>query len=62
MQFAILPWGALDARSWGNAAELGAAELASVLGTYAMRVLTPRGSTAVQTALATQRNPRPRVI
>lgn len=47
VQFAILPWGALDARSWGGAAQLGAAELASVLGAYAMRVLTPRGSTAV---------------
>ena len=47
VQFAILPWGALDTRSWGDAAELGAAELAAVLGTYAQRVITPRGSTAV---------------
>ncbi|WP_042427993.1 telomere-associated protein Tap [Streptacidiphilus anmyonensis] len=47
VQFAILPWGALDPRHWGAAAELPAPELARVLGTYATRVLTPRGSTAV---------------
>ncbi|MEV8569675.1 helix-turn-helix domain-containing protein [Streptomyces sp. NPDC051322] len=47
VQFAILPWGALDTRSWGNADQLPPAELAAVLGTYAQRVITPRGSTAV---------------
>jgi DNA-binding transcriptional regulator YiaG len=47
VQFAVLPWGALDARSWGHADQLEPAELASLLGTYASRVLTPCGSTAV---------------
>jgi len=47
VQFAVLPWGALDSRSWGDAASLPAAELADVLGEYAARVMTPRGSTAV---------------
>ncbi|OEJ23767.1 transcriptional regulator [Streptomyces agglomeratus] len=47
VQFAIVPWGALDARAWGDAAHLPAAELAQVLGTYATRVITPRGSCAV---------------
>ncbi|MFC5720632.1 telomere-associated protein Tap [Streptomyces gamaensis] len=47
VQLAILPWDALDTRSWGDAAELPPAELAQVLGDYARRVITPRGSTAV---------------
>ncbi|MER7400121.1 helix-turn-helix domain-containing protein [Streptomyces sp. NPDC000151] len=47
VQLAVLPWGALDARSWGHADRLPPAELADALGTYATRVLTPRGSTAV---------------
>jgi transcriptional regulator with XRE-family HTH domain len=47
VQFAVLPWGALDPRSWGDAADLPAPELARVLGVYAARVATPRGSTAV---------------
>ncbi|MBT2489598.1 helix-turn-helix domain-containing protein [Streptomyces sp. ISL-96] len=47
VQFAIVPWGALDARAWGAAAGLPAAELAQVLGEYATRVITPRGSCAV---------------
>ncbi|WP_327158847.1 telomere-associated protein Tap [Streptomyces tubercidicus] len=47
VQFAILPWGALDARSWGDSGQLPPAELARVLGSYATRVITPRGSTAV---------------
>ncbi|MFI6063233.1 telomere-associated protein Tap [Streptomyces sp. NPDC051286] len=47
VQFAILPWGALDARSWGHTAQLDPAGIAHVLGTYATRVITPRGSTAV---------------
>ncbi|MFD7833854.1 telomere-associated protein Tap [Streptomyces sp. NPDC059761] len=48
VQLAILPWGALDARAWGeHTAELPAPELAALLTTYATRVLTPRGSTAV---------------
>ena len=47
VQLAVLPWDALDARAWPGAAQLPPAELARVLGVYADRVLTPRGSTAV---------------
>ena len=47
VQLAVLPWGALDARSWGDAGQLPAPELARVLGVYATRVITPRGSAAV---------------
>ncbi|MFE9636650.1 telomere-associated protein Tap [Streptomyces sp. NPDC006463] len=48
VQLAILPWGALDPRAWGeDTADLPAPELAELLTTYAYRVLTPRGSTAV---------------
>ncbi|WP_331766884.1 telomere-associated protein Tap [Embleya sp. NBC_00896] len=58
VQFAILPWGALDSRSWGDAESLPAARLADVLGGYAERVLTPRGSTAVAgLALMTELRP-----
>ncbi|MDI9887109.1 helix-turn-helix domain-containing protein [Streptomyces sp. HNM0645] len=47
VQFAILPWDALDTRAWGDTARLPAPDVAAVLGTYASRVITPRGSTAV---------------
>ncbi|MET9198379.1 helix-turn-helix domain-containing protein [Streptomyces olivaceus] len=47
VQLCIPPWQALDARHWGNAGQLPPAELARVLGVYAARVMTPRGSTAV---------------
>ncbi|MEU9125120.1 helix-turn-helix domain-containing protein [Streptomyces sp. NPDC048506] len=47
VQVAVLPWGALDSRSWGNTDQLPPVELARVLGSYASRVITPRGSTAV---------------
>ncbi|MER6218795.1 helix-turn-helix transcriptional regulator [Streptomyces sp. NPDC001674] len=48
VQLAVLPWGALDPRAWGeDTAGLPAPELAELLSTYATRVLTPRGSTAV---------------
>ncbi|MFJ2651549.1 telomere-associated protein Tap [Streptomyces sp. NPDC087420] len=47
VQLAVVPWGALDQRAWGNAGELSPADLAHVLGSYATLVLTPRGSTAV---------------
>ncbi|WP_369394891.1 helix-turn-helix domain-containing protein [Streptomyces sp. CG1] len=47
VQLAILPWDALDSRAWGDAAELHPADLARILGVFATRVLTPRGSTAV---------------
>ncbi|MFJ8166441.1 telomere-associated protein Tap [Streptomyces sp. NPDC096136] len=48
VQLAVLPWGALDPRAWGeDTADLPAPELAELLSTYAARVLTPRGSTAV---------------
>ncbi|MFE4692165.1 telomere-associated protein Tap [Streptomyces sp. NPDC056749] len=47
VQLCIPSWNALDARFWGDAAQLPPAELARVLGVYATRVMTPRGSTAV---------------
>jgi transcriptional regulator with XRE-family HTH domain len=47
VQLCIPAWNALDPRHWGRAAQLPPAELARVLGTYAARVMTPRGSTAV---------------
>ncbi|MFH8411314.1 telomere-associated protein Tap [Streptomyces sp. NPDC018019] len=47
VQLCIPSWNALDVRHWGHAAQLPPAELARVLGTYASRVMTPRGSTAV---------------
>ncbi|WP_405940594.1 telomere-associated protein Tap [Streptomyces sp. NBC_00207] len=46
VQLAILSWEALDARSWPGVAGMEPAEVARVLGTYAARVITPRGSTA----------------
>ncbi|MFH9044468.1 telomere-associated protein Tap [Streptomyces sp. NPDC017966] len=47
VQLCIPSWHALDIRHWGHAAQLPPAELARVLGVYASRVMTPRGSTAV---------------
>ncbi|MFH8588605.1 telomere-associated protein Tap [Streptomyces celluloflavus] len=47
VQLAILSWGALDERSWPGVREMEPAEVARVLGVYAQRVITPRGSTAV---------------
>ncbi|MGA6871328.1 telomere-associated protein Tap [Streptomyces pratensis] len=47
VQLCIPSWDALDKRSWGDTAQLPAPELARLLGTYATRVITPRGSTAV---------------
>ncbi|MFJ8768806.1 telomere-associated protein Tap [Streptomyces clavifer] len=47
VQLCIPSWGALDSRTWGNAAQLPAPDLARILGTFATRVMTPRGSTAV---------------
>ncbi|PPS91363.1 telomere-associated protein Tap [Streptomyces sp. MH60] len=47
VQLCIPPWHALDSRHWGEAGQLPPAELARVLGVYATRVMTPRGSTAV---------------
>ncbi|MFF4961153.1 telomere-associated protein Tap [Streptomyces sp. NPDC001222] len=47
VQLCIPSWHALDDRAWGHAAHLEPAELARVLGVYAMRVMTPVGSTAV---------------
>ncbi|CAL9610551.1 hypothetical protein SUDANB6_05641 [Streptomyces sp. enrichment culture] len=47
VQLCIPSWHALDERAWGHAARLGPAELARVLGVYAVRVMTPVGSTAV---------------
>jgi transcriptional regulator with XRE-family HTH domain len=47
VQLCIPSWNALDTRHWGHAAQLPPAELARLLGTFASRVMTPRGSTAV---------------
>ncbi|MFC8270344.1 telomere-associated protein Tap [Streptomyces cinereoruber] len=47
VQLAILSWDALDERSWPDVAEMEPADIARVLGVYAQRVITPRGSTAV---------------
>lgn len=47
VQLCVPSWHALDSRHWGEAAQLPPAELARVLGVYASRVMTPRGSTAV---------------
>ncbi|MFB6515597.1 helix-turn-helix domain-containing protein [Streptomyces virginiae] len=46
VQLAILSWDALDARAWPGVADMEPADIARVLGTYAARVITPRGSTA----------------
>ncbi|UQI49880.1 helix-turn-helix domain-containing protein (plasmid) [Streptomyces sp. HU2014] len=47
VQLAILSWDALDERAWPGVAEMEPADIARVLGVYAQRVITPRGSTAV---------------
>ncbi|MFE6461971.1 telomere-associated protein Tap [Streptomyces cinereoruber] len=49
VQLAILPWDALDTRSWPGVTEeeMAPADIARVLGVYAQRVITPRGGTAV---------------
>ncbi|MGA6160502.1 telomere-associated protein Tap [Stenotrophomonas sp. NPDC087984] len=47
VQIAVLPWGALTDGGWNTPADLTPSALARWLGTYADRVLTPRGSTAV---------------
>ncbi|TVL87352.1 telomere-associated protein Tap [Streptomyces sp. SAJ15] len=47
VQLCIPSWNALDTRHWGDAWQLPPADLARVLGVYASRVMTPRGSTAV---------------
>ncbi|MEV7189991.1 transcriptional regulator [Kitasatospora sp. NPDC093102] len=47
VQLCIPAWGALASGGWSIPDGLGPADLARLLGTYATRVLTPRGSTAV---------------
>lgn len=47
VQLCIPSWNALDVRHWGAPGQLPPAELARVMGVYAARVMTPRGSTAV---------------
>ncbi|AOT62626.1 hypothetical protein ACFV08_01250 [Streptomyces fradiae] len=47
MQLAVLPWDALETRSWPGIADTSPPKITRVLGTYARRVTTPRGSTAV---------------
>ncbi|MFE4369629.1 telomere-associated protein Tap [Streptomyces sp. NPDC056835] len=47
VQLAVLSWDALDERSWPGVSQMEPADIARVLGVYATRVITPRGSTAV---------------
>ncbi|MGW2689519.1 telomere-associated protein Tap [Streptomyces sp. NPDC001414] len=47
VQLAVLSWDALDDRSWPGVSEMEPSDVARVLGVYATRVITPRGSTAV---------------
>lgn len=47
VQLAVLSWDALDERSWPGVTDMDPAGIARVLGAYATRVITPRGSTAV---------------
>ncbi|MEU9072375.1 helix-turn-helix domain-containing protein [Streptomyces sp. NPDC048306] len=47
VQLAILPWDALDSRTWPGVAEMEPAGIARVMGLYAQRVMTPRGGAAV---------------
>ncbi|WP_234310086.1 telomere-associated protein Tap [Streptomyces sp. NRRL S-475] len=47
IQLFLTPWGALENRVWGQAGELPAGDLATMLGTYARLVITPRGTVAV---------------
>ncbi|MGP3954138.1 telomere-associated protein Tap [Streptomyces sp. 7N604] len=47
VQLAVLSWDALDSRSWPGVDRLPPKDIARVLGIYAQRVITPRGSTAV---------------
>ncbi|QQM46383.1 telomere-associated protein Tap [Streptomyces liliifuscus] len=47
VQLAVLSWDALDERSWPGVTDMEPADIARVLGIYATRVITPRGSTAV---------------
>ncbi|MFH9758627.1 telomere-associated protein Tap [Streptomyces anulatus] len=47
VQLAVLSWDALDERSWPGVSEMEPGDVARVLGVYATRVITPRGSTAV---------------
>ncbi|MGF1430169.1 telomere-associated protein Tap [Kitasatospora sp. LaBMicrA B282] len=47
VQLCVPMWGALELGGWQFPAGLGAGDLARLLGAYATRVITPRGSTAV---------------
>ncbi|MEU4730426.1 helix-turn-helix transcriptional regulator [Streptomyces sp. NPDC023588] len=47
VQLAVLSWDALDTRAWPAVTDMAPADIARVLGVYAQRVITPRGSTAV---------------
>ncbi|MCC9310074.1 helix-turn-helix domain-containing protein [Kitasatospora sp. RB6PN24] len=58
VQYCIPTWSALASAGWKVPADLDAAQLAALLGGYAERVQTPRGSTAV-TGLALMEALRP---
>ncbi|SFL67579.1 telomere-associated protein Tap [Streptomyces pini] len=59
VQLAVTPWGALTTGGWNPPTDLTPGQLARWLGTYANRVLTPCGSTAVcgQELMTTLRPP-----
>lgn len=63
VQVAVLPWGALDERTWDDAATWPAPALAALLSLYAARVITPRGSAATcGLALMTSLRPPTRAV
>ncbi|GAB7036129.1 helix-turn-helix domain-containing protein [Streptomyces sp. NPDC021749] len=63
VQLALLSWDALDPRSWPGVTEMEPPDIARVLGVYATRVITPRGSTAVSgLELMTALRPRTRAV
>ncbi|MFE6975876.1 telomere-associated protein Tap [Streptomyces sp. NPDC057682] len=63
VQLAVLPWDALDERSWPGVSAMDPADIARVLGLYAQRVTTPRGSTAVSgLELMTELRPPTRAV
>ncbi|GGR08741.1 hypothetical protein GCM10010195_74280 [Kitasatospora griseola] len=47
VQLCIPAWRALSSDGWSLPADLSAPQLAALLGTYASRVITPRGTTSV---------------
>ncbi|MEE1791533.1 GNAT family N-acetyltransferase, partial [Streptomyces sp. BE308] len=65
VQFAVLPWGALDARSWGAADRMPPEELDAVLGTFLVQAaelrIRERGLRRSELAVE-ESNPRARAL